>query len=123
MLKLGTDEIRQPRPSVFQVVNGVTVSVPGQYQLKDCDSFIFRVGQYEHRLPLTIDPLLTYSSYFGGKAGDVAVSVKVGASKAVYVAGITLSQLSLTNPPPASLVSDAPSPIRAELASMAAAGT
>ncbi|HXL26349.1 MAG TPA: SBBP repeat-containing protein, partial [Chthoniobacterales bacterium] len=106
VLKLGPDEIRQPRPSLFQVINGVTQSIPGQYQLRGCDSVIFSVGQYDHHLPLRIDPLLTYSSYFGGKGADVAVSVKVDASNDVYVAGVTLSQLSLTNPPQASLVSD-----------------
>src|SRR5439155_20264122 len=91
VLKLGPDEIRQPRPSLFQVVNGVTQSIPGQYQLKGCDSVIFSVGQYDHHLPLRIDPLLTYSSYFGGKGADVAVSVKVDASNDVDVAGGTLS--------------------------------
>ena len=106
VIKLGSEEVHQPCPRLFQVVNGVTKYVRGHYQLKGCGNVIFKVEDYDPRLPLTIDPLLTYSSYFGGKGGDAAVSVKVDASNDVYVAGLTLSQISLTNISPVGFATD-----------------
>jgi len=92
VLALGGDEIHQARPVVYQTVNGVRRPVPGGYRLRDEHTVVFQPGAYDRSLPLTIDPTLTYSSYFGGNSADIAWSVKVSpVDGSIYLAGQTLS--------------------------------
>jgi len=90
VIKLGTDEIRQPAPELYQVVAGNRRPVSGGYQLEG-RTVRFKTGDYDHSIPLRIDPLVTYSSYFGGNYGDEILGVKLGTNGAVYVAGETVS--------------------------------
>src|SRR5439155_1217109 len=50
-----------------------------------------KLGQYDHRFPLVIDPVLSYSTFFGGNGGESGLAVKVDANAALYVAGQTFS--------------------------------
>ena len=101
VLGLGADEIRQPRPVVYQVANGYRLPVVGGYRLRDPQTVTFEPGAYDHSLPLTIDPTLTYSSYFGGNSDDIAWAVKVYTNdNSIYLAGQTLSsQFPFSRPP------------------------
>jgi hypothetical protein len=99
VLTLSGGEIRQLKPVFCQTVNGARREISGGYQLLDGHTISFVVGSYDHSLPLVIDPLLYYSTYFGGKYGDTAWSVKLDANGFVYVAGATLSPQFLTNTP------------------------
>jgi Beta-propeller repeat len=92
VLSLGSDEIRFHRPAIYQEVRGARQPISGGYQFEDARTVTFSVGQYDHNLPLIIDPVLAYSGYFGGKFGDVALGVKVDSSGNVYIAGETLSR-------------------------------
>jgi photosystem II stability/assembly factor-like uncharacterized protein len=47
------------------------------------------VGPYDHETNLTIDPVITYSTYFGGRAADVARAVAVDAQGFIYLTGST----------------------------------
>jgi hypothetical protein len=91
VLSLGQDEIRQPKPTIYQDVRGVRKEVSGDYQLTDQRTVTFKIGDYDHALPLVIDPVLSYSTYFGGSDSDTAWGVAVDANGFVYVAGETLS--------------------------------
>jgi hypothetical protein len=94
VLTLGADEIRQPRPELYQISHGVRKAVTGGYRLQDARTVQFAVGEYDKNLPLIIDPLLNYATYFGGNAGDLALAVKVDKGSTngfVYIAGETLS--------------------------------
>ena len=51
----------------------------------------FQVGSYDHTHPLIIDPILVYSTYFGGSGDDQALAVAVDDSGAAYFTGSTLS--------------------------------
>ncbi len=99
VLKLGADEIRQPRPSLYQMVDGAPKAVAGGYRLLDPYTVGFALAQYDRRLPLVIDPVLSYSTYFGGGSGDVALAVALDAEGYIYVAGETLSAQFVTNAP------------------------
>ena len=92
VIGLGAEEIRQPRPTVYQIVDGRRQPVAGGYRLQDARTVAFQPGDYDHRLPLTIDPTLTYSSFFGGNTDDIAWAVKVYTNdNSIYLAGQTLS--------------------------------
>ena len=51
----------------------------------------FQVGSYDTTQPLTIDPVLLYSSYLGGSGSDKAYAVAADGSGDIYVAGTTTS--------------------------------
>ena len=97
VLKLGGDEIRQPRPNIYQDVNGSRKKISGGYVLADSRTVKFSLGEYERSLPLIIDPVLSYSSYYGGSGIDNAWGVAVGQDGSIYVAGETMAGLPITS--------------------------
>jgi Beta-propeller repeat len=90
-------ELRQPRPVVYQGVNGARRAVAGDYVVDGEGHVGFRLGPYDASRPLVIDPVLAYSSYLGGLGdesdafGNGQVSVAVDGAGNVYVAGTTSS--------------------------------
>ncbi|MGO8836867.1 MAG: beta strand repeat-containing protein [Limisphaerales bacterium] len=99
ILSLAGGEIRQPRPVIYQTPEGARKEIEGGYRLVDAHTIAFAIGQYDHSQPLVIDPLLTFSTYFGGTAGDTAWAVAVDTNGFIYMAGQTLSQKFYTNGP------------------------
>jgi hypothetical protein len=91
VLTLGRAEIRQPKPVIYQTVGSLRKEITGGYQLLDDHTVAFAVGPHDPALPLVIDPVLTYSTYFGGLSGDLAWAVAVDTNGFVYVAGQTFS--------------------------------
>src|SRR5262249_16252729 len=51
----------------------------------------FSLEQYDRRFTLAIDPILSYSSYFGGNSGESGTAIKVDSVGSIYFAGQTLS--------------------------------
>jgi hypothetical protein len=95
VLNLGDGEIRQPKPVIYQAANGARREISGGYKILDAQTVAFAVGDYDHGLPLVIDPVmqpvLSYSTYLGGNANDTAATVAVDTNGFVYIAGETLS--------------------------------
>jgi hypothetical protein len=91
ILKLGNDEISQPAPIIYQMVGGSRKEISGGYRLVNEETVAFSVGEYNRGLPLVIDPILSYSTYFGGNLGDEGLAVAVDTNGFIYVAGETFS--------------------------------
>ena len=92
VLGLGAEEVRQPRPLLYQEVGGQRRRVSGGYVLKDARTVSFAAGQYDRSRPLVIDPTMIYSTYFGGNGDDIVWAVKVNPTdQSVYFAGQTSS--------------------------------
>ena len=51
----------------------------------------FAIGNYDHGLPLVIDPVLGYSTYFGGNFGETPWAVALDGNNNIYIAGQTFS--------------------------------
>ena len=51
----------------------------------------FKIGEYDKTKPLVIDPVLVYSSYFGGTSTDLPYGIAVDVQGSVYVTGFTTS--------------------------------
>jgi Beta-propeller repeat len=91
VLKIGSDEIRQHKPVIYQTVNGVRKEINGGYRLLDKTTAGFWLGDFNRALPLVIDPVLSFSTYLGGKYGDAGWDIAVDTDGNVYVCGDTLS--------------------------------
>ena len=99
ILAIGKDEICQPKPLLYQAVNGAREEISGGYKIVDAHTVAFDIGKYNHALPLVIDPILSYSTYFGGNAGETAWAIKMDANGFIYVAGQTFSSRFTNNAP------------------------
>ena len=82
LVHTGAGTISQSAPVIYQQVGGERREVSGGYVLRGRREVGFRLGQYDPRHALVIDPVLVYSTYFPS-----AYSMAVDASGAVYVAG------------------------------------
>jgi uncharacterized repeat protein (TIGR01451 family) len=94
-LELGGRQLRQLRPTAYQLVDGTRHSVRARFRLEG-GRIGFVVGSYDHRLPLIIDPTLIYSTYLGGydangAPDDSANDIAVDPSGNAYVIGTTYS--------------------------------
>ncbi|MGH7975433.1 MAG: SBBP repeat-containing protein, partial [Limisphaerales bacterium] len=93
ILALRDGEIRQPKSVIYQMVGGARKAISGGYKILDAHTVAFSIGQYDRALPLVIDPILSYSTYFGGNAGETAWAVAVSTNDgSIYIAGQTLSK-------------------------------
>ncbi|MEO8629235.1 MAG: SBBP repeat-containing protein, partial [Betaproteobacteria bacterium] len=66
-------------------------AVASHYVIAADGSVGFATGDYDTSRALVIDPVLSYASYFGGSAADLATGVAVDTAGNVYVAGYTSS--------------------------------
>jgi hypothetical protein len=80
------------KPTIYQVVNGGRRIVAGQFKLHSDNSVGFSLGTYDRSRPLVIDPILAYSTYFGGSDADFVVAVAADKSGNAYVTGLTISE-------------------------------
>ena len=78
-------------PVAWQDIAGQRVPVAAAYALHADGSIGFTLGQYDPSSALTIDPILTYSSYLGGNGSDSADAIAVGSDGSIYVTGNTQS--------------------------------
>jgi chitodextrinase len=91
VLRTPAGEVRQRRPFIYQEVNGERREVAGGYFVKGRGEVGFRVGAYDAGAPLTIDPVLVYSTYLGGGDTEDGDSIAVDSQGNAYVTGLTLS--------------------------------
>jgi len=83
------------KPELYQEADGKRQPVEGSFVVEANHTVAFRVGRYNPEQPLTIDPVLVYSSYLGGSGnengGDGANAIAVDKAGYAYVAGQTYS--------------------------------
>jgi len=110
LLHLAGGYVRLHKPSVYQEIDGTRQFLPGRYVLlaprvqdpgphgpvlnaiegADGGQRVgFQVAGYDPRKPLVIDPVLSYSTYFGGSGGDEGFFIAVDDSGYAYVTGLT----------------------------------
>lgn len=93
VIQLGGHSIVQRKPFAYQSApDGTGRPVSVNYVLSGTTRVAFAVGPYDTTRPLTIDPLLVYSTYLGGVGADqaTATAVQYSTGKA-YFTGITTS--------------------------------
>jgi hypothetical protein len=80
------------RPDVYQTIGNGKRRVPGTFRLLADNSVGFALGRYDHARPLVIDPVLAYSTYFGGSNAEFVTAVAADANGNAYVTGLTISE-------------------------------
>jgi photosystem II stability/assembly factor-like uncharacterized protein len=83
--------VRQHGPVAYQLINGIRREVPARYSVGSKREVRFLVDPYDRRLPLVIDPVVSYSTYLGGTDQDAIEAVAIGSSGSAYVIGTTRS--------------------------------
>jgi hypothetical protein len=99
VLKTAGGEVRQRRPVAYQEVGGARREVESRYVLRAAREVRLEVGEYDRTRPLVIDPVLTYSTFFGSAGFDYAAAIAVDSSGHAYITGNTWwLNLPLKNP-------------------------
>jgi hypothetical protein len=83
--------VRLDAPSVYQEIDGRKQTVEGAFVLRGSNRVGFTVGAYDHSRELIIDPILNFSTYFGGTGDEHNTSVAVDGSLNIYLTGSTTS--------------------------------
>jgi len=90
-LEAGGDHLSMSKPVAYQTrVSGERSEVAVRFTTAPDQSIGFELGEYDASLPLVIDPVTRYSSYYGGNGADELVGVAVDLnSDSVWVVGST----------------------------------
>jgi hypothetical protein len=85
-------DVRIRRPLAYQQgQNGEREIVAANYTLRGAHNVSIKVGRYDKRRQLVIDPILEYSTYVGGSNIDGANAIAVAPDKTAFFAGGTFS--------------------------------
>ncbi|MDD1707586.1 MAG: SBBP repeat-containing protein, partial [Methanoregulaceae archaeon] len=100
LIETAAGTLSETAPVCYQVVNGKQVSVPCSYVIGSDGLVTFSVGAYDSGLPLVIDPVLYFSTYFGGNNDDKGADIGLDDLGNIYIVGSTKStNLPLPNAP------------------------
>jgi hypothetical protein len=91
LLHTPAGDLTQHKPVAWQVIGGSRRSVVVRYALRGSSEVVLKMGRYDRRYALTIDPVLSYSTYLSGSNNDTAEAIAVDSSGYAYVAGSTSS--------------------------------
>jgi uncharacterized protein DUF11/beta-propeller repeat-containing protein len=83
--------VRLLAPRIYQRMGDRQQPVEGRFQMRAANRVGFAIGSYDHSRELVIDPVLDYSTYFGGSGDEQSTSVAVDGSGNIYLAGSTTS--------------------------------
>lgn len=103
VLQVPGGEIIQHAPIAYQIIAGQRREISAAYQITGSDTVKFSLGEFDRQHALTIDPILGYSTYFGGNYGENALAIAISPiDDSVYLAGHTFSTQFSNNIPFAS---------------------
>ncbi|HEY4950895.1 MAG TPA: hypothetical protein VIH88_11220 [Candidatus Acidoferrales bacterium] len=93
LMSVAGGKVALQQPVAYQEVNGQRREIAGNYTIANGRQIRFTVAAYDHTQPLTIDPVLNYSTYVGGEVFDRALGIALDAAGDAYIAGETFSTL------------------------------
>ncbi len=83
--------LRQHAPAAYQEGDGGRNLVDCRYVVQANHEVAIRLGAYDRKRKLVIDPVLSFATYVGGSLNDGVTSVKVDSAGNIYLAGFTSS--------------------------------
>ena len=93
LMSVAGGKLALQKPLIYQEVNGERREIAGNYAIGSDRRIRFAVAGYDHTQPLTIDPILDYSTFLGGTGtfGDLATGLALDAAGNAYLVGATFS--------------------------------
>ncbi|MDP3000262.1 MAG: SBBP repeat-containing protein [Bryobacterales bacterium] len=91
VLEMAKGELRHHRPRAYQRQDGVERRIAAGYRIIGRREVRIEVAAYDRSFALTIDPVLSYSTYLGGFRNDRAWGMAVDSSGCAYLVGESLS--------------------------------
>jgi Domain of unknown function DUF11/Beta-propeller repeat len=104
ILASGGNQVQLKVPRVYQEIGAEQRPVAGRFAVRQDGEVGFEIAAYDRSQTLVIDPVLTYSSYFGGSGDESCTkilnvatppsgcpAVAIDASSNIYLAGSTTS--------------------------------
>jgi len=85
------------RPEAWQVVNGQKRTIDCSFRMesrhpgKATSRIGFQIAAYDHAIPLTIDPLVEYTTYLGGNGTDYFQALAADSTGSAILAGSSTS--------------------------------
>ena len=86
-LRAGAETLTHRAPVAYQQVGGRRTPVAARYALASDDSVGLVVGAYDTTAPLVIDPVISYSTYFGATGADTIRALAADAAGGLYIVG------------------------------------
>jgi uncharacterized repeat protein (TIGR01451 family) len=83
--------VRLQAPRVYQRDGNRQQPVAGRFVLRTANRVGFEIGPYDRTRELIIDPVLDFSTYFGGSGTETLPSVAVDGAGNIYLMGSTTS--------------------------------
>lgn len=78
------------KPTLYQDRNGSRRKVEGRYRVRSGHQVGFETGPYDPKQDLVIDPVIAYSTLFGGSTSEGATRTAVDANGNTYLSGISI---------------------------------
>ncbi|MBK9706543.1 MAG: SBBP repeat-containing protein [Acidobacteria bacterium] len=95
----GPEKVIIRSPFAYQQIDGNRRMIDCNFQVDDAGKVSFSVGSYDRDQELIIDPVLEFSTFFGGSGTDISYGVAVDTAGNIYIAGATSSvNFPLKNP-------------------------
>ncbi|MGB9123772.1 MAG: SBBP repeat-containing protein [Candidatus Angelobacter sp.] len=92
VLKTTAGDVVQQKPRIYQRKGTNLVAVAGDYVINNSkDEVGFRLGSYDRKAAVVIDPVLRYATFLGGSSFDQGRAIAVDSSNRAVVAGTTVS--------------------------------
>jgi hypothetical protein len=91
VLTIGSAEIREHKPLIYEETGNGRRVVQGRYiALKD-NQIGFELARYDESRALVIDPVIVFSTYFGGSGADSGAGIALDSGGNIYITGTTAS--------------------------------
>ncbi len=98
IVTVGGQKLIEHAPAIYQQIGLNRQTIRGGWRLRGAHEAGFQVAAYDRSQPLTIDPVLAYSTYFGGNGlgNGAGYGVAVDSAGNIYVMGTASTGLPVT---------------------------
>jgi len=94
----GDDTLVETAPIAWQTIHGENMLVDVRFRLDEHGAAYYQLGEYDHSLPLVIDPAIIYNTFLGSSTTTNGRAMALDAGGNTYITGDTSSSTLFPNP-------------------------